>query len=95
MCELFDSCASQLQKLFKFNPRKCNSPSSFSGCIHKDKSKSLIALPTEAEHVRVFEKALIGGFSSVNTRLASDSQIFVAKDNADKHKLIFDLKIND
>ena len=36
------------------------------------KSKCLIALPTAPEHVRVFEKTLIGGFSCVNTRLAFD-----------------------
>ena len=69
LCEISESRASQLQKLFKFNPRKCNSASSFSGCVHRDKSKCLIALPTEAEHVRVFEKTLIGGFSCVKTHV--------------------------
>ena len=61
LCEIFENRSSQLQKLFKYNPRKCNSASSFSGCVHRDKIKCLIALPTEAEHVRVFEKTLIGG----------------------------------
>ena len=56
LCEIFESRASQLQKLFKFNPRKCNSASSLSGYVHRDKSKCLIALPTEAEHVRVLKK---------------------------------------
>ena len=32
------------------------SASSFSGCVHRDKSKYLIALPTDTEQVRVFEK---------------------------------------
>ena len=72
----------------------CNSASSFSGCVYRDKSKCLIALPTNAEHVRLFEKTLIGGFSCINTRLAFDSQILLPKDNDDDHKLIFDLKIN-
>ena len=54
--EIFENRSSQLQKLFKYNPRKCNSAISFSGCVHRYKSKCLIALPTEAEHVRVFEK---------------------------------------
>ena len=53
LCEIFELCSSRLQKLFKFNPRNYNSASSFSGCVH-DKSKCMIALPTEAEHVRVF-----------------------------------------
>ena len=72
----------------------CNPASSFSGCVHRDKSRCLIALPTEAEHVKVFEKTLIGGFSCVNKRLTLDSQILLLKGNVDKYKLIFDLKIN-
>ena len=95
LCEIFESCTSQLQKRFKFNPRKCNSASSFSGCVHRDKSKCFIAPPTEAEDVRVFEKTLIGDFTCVNTCLAFDSQILLPKDNIDKHKLIFYSKIND
>ena len=93
MREIFESRASQLKKLFKFNLRKCNSASSFTGCVHGEKSKCLIALPIEAEHVRVFGKTLIGGFSCVNTRLAFDSQIVFPKDNVGKNKLIFDLKL--
>ena len=54
----------------------------------------MIALPTAAEYVRVFEKILIGGFSCVNTRLAFDSQILPPKDNIDDSKLKFDLKIS-
>ena len=81
-----------MQKLFKFNPRKCNSASSFSGCVHRDKSKCLIALPTYAEHVGVFEKTLIGGFSCVSTRVAFDTQILLS--NKENEKAIFDLEIN-
>ena len=94
LCEIFNNHSLQLQKVFKHNPRKCNSASSFSSCVQRDKSKCLIILPTEAEHVRVFEKTLTGGFSCVNTRLAFDSQILLAKDNIANHSLIFDLKIN-
>ena len=43
-------------------PRKCNSASSFSGCVQREKSKCCIALPTDAEHVGLFKKKLIGGF---------------------------------
>ena len=63
LCEIFEQRSSHLQDLFKFNPKKCNFASSFSGCVHRDKSKCCIALPTDAEHVRVFEKTLIEGFS--------------------------------
>ena len=48
LCEIFEQISEHLQKLFKFNPRKCNSASSFTGCVHRDKSKCLIALPTYA-----------------------------------------------
>lgn len=56
ICEIFEQRSGHLQKLFKYNPPKCNSASSFSGCVHTDKIKCMIALPTEAEHVRVSEK---------------------------------------
>ena len=83
----------QRQKFFKYNLRKCNSASSFGGCVHRDKSKCLIVFPTEVEHVRVLEKT-IGSFSYVNIRLSFDSQILLGKDNIDNNKLLFDLKIN-
>ena len=69
--EVFEQRSEHLQKIFKYNPCKCNSANSFSGCVHRDKSKCLTALPTDAEHVRVFEKT--GGFNCVNTRLAFDT----------------------
>ena len=70
LCKIFEQRASLLQKLFKYNARKCNSASSFSGCVQRFKSKCCIALPTVAEVIRVFEKTLIGGYSCVNTRMA-------------------------
>ena len=91
-CEKFDQRSERLQKRFKYNPRKCNSASSFSGCVYRDKIKFLVVLPTDTEHVRVFEKTLIGGFSCVNTRLAFDTQILL--DENRNEKLLFDLHIN-
>ena len=91
LCEIFEQLCSHLQDLFKFNHRKCNSASSFSGCVHRNKSKCRIALPTEAEHVRVFEKTLNGGFSCVNTRLAFDTETLLDNKN---EKVIFDLYID-
>ena len=79
LCEIFEQRSAHLQKMFKFNPKKCNSASSFSGCVHKDKRKCLMALPTDTEQVKLFERTLIGGFSRVNTRLAFDSQILLPK----------------
>ena len=69
LCEIFEQRSSHLQESFKYNPRKCNSAS---GCVHSEKSKCCIALPTDTEHVRLFEKTLIGGFSCVNPRPAFD-----------------------
>ena len=83
LCEIFEQRSGHLQKLFKFNPRKCNSASSLGGCVHRDKSKCLIVLPTKAEHVRVFEKTLIGGFSCVNTRLKKEHNFDEIKDAFD------------
>ena len=90
-CEIFEQRSEHLQKLCKYNPRKCNSTSSFSGYVHRDKSKCLIALPTDAGHVRVFEKTLIGGFSCVNTRFAFDTQILLG--DIKNEKVLFDLEI--
>ena len=49
-------------------------------------------MPTDAEHVRVFEETLIGSFSCVNTRLVFDTEILL--DNNKNEKVIFDLYIN-
>lgn len=78
--------------MFKFNPRKCNSANSFGDCVHRDKTKCCTALPTNAEHVRAFEKNLIGGFSCVNTRLAFDTEILMSDYNTEK--VIFDFDID-
>ena len=37
LCKIFEHCSSHLQNLFKCNPKKYNSISSFSGCVHRDK----------------------------------------------------------
>ena len=77
LCEIFESRSTLLQKLFKYNPKKCNSASSFSGCVHRLKSKCKIVLPTNAETVRVFEKTVLGGYSCINIRMAFDTNLFL------------------
>ena len=81
---------------FPYNPPKCSSASSLSGCIHWFLSKTIIALPTKAEIVELFEKTLIGGFSCVNTNLSFDSKILLRKDEENtpnqKFKLIYKIK---
>ena len=75
--EICESRSALFQKLFKFNPKKCNSASSFSGCAHRRKSKCNIVLPTDAEIVRVFEKTAMAGYSCINTRMAFDTDILL------------------
>ena len=78
--------------MFKFNPRSCSSASWFSGCVHRNKSKCCIALLTDADFVRLFEKTLIGGFSCVKTRLAYDTNILLK--DTDKEKVLIEIHIN-
>ena len=77
LCEIFESRSALLQKLFKYNAEKCNSASSFSGCVHRLKSKCKIVLPTDAENVRIFEKIVMGGYSCINTRMAFDTDLLL------------------
>ena len=77
-----------------------------SGCIEREMSKIILALPTKYDHVEIFEEAVIGGFNCVNTRLAFDSQILLPN-LADKidlennpmnknfnYKVVYNLKMN-
>ena len=93
LCEISESCAQFLNNKFKFNPRKCNSASSFSRCVQRDKSKCIIALPTRAEHAELFQKTLIDGFSCINTRLAFDSEILLPHNKKQNLKVMYNLKI--
>ena len=77
LCEIFEQRSSLLQKLFKYNAKKCNSTSSFLGCVQRLKSKCCIALPTDAEIVTIFEKTVMGGYSCVNTRIGFDTDLFL------------------
>ena len=94
LCEIIEQRSLGLEKKFKYNPRRYNSASTFSGCVHRNKSKCFIPLPTDTEHLRVFEKMLNGGFSCVNTRLAFDTEVLTNK-NEKKKKVIFDLLIDE
>ena len=90
LCEIFEQRSVLLQELFKFNPRKCNSASSFSGYVHRNKSKCNIAIPTDAKKIRVFEQTLTGGYSCVNTRIAFDTKLFL-KDSKNE-KVLFEME---
>ena len=79
LCELIENRFQFMQDKYGFNPRKCNSASSLSGCIERQMSKVIITFPTNVEHFEIFEKTITGGFSCVNTRLAFDTAILCPK----------------
>ena len=95
-----------MQNTYGFNPRRSNSASSMSGCIEKEMSNIILALPTKYEHVEIFEETVIGGFSCVNTRLAFYFQILLPNltDKTDlenylmnknfNYKVVYNLNIN-
>ena len=60
-----------------YNPRKINSASKLSGCIQREQSKLILALPSDNNQMETFEKTLSGGFSCVNNRLSFDSEILM------------------
>ena len=51
LTEIIESCFQSMQDMYGFNPRKCNSASSMNGCIEREMSKIILALPTKYEHV--------------------------------------------
>ena len=60
-----------------YNLRITNSASKLSGCIQREQSKNILALPINNAQMEVFEKTLCGGFSSVNTRLSFNTEILM------------------
>ena len=66
-----------MQNTYGFNPGKCNSASSISGCIEREMSKTILTPTTKLEHAEIFQQTVIGIFIGVNTRLAFDSQILL------------------
>ena len=107
LTEIIESCFQAMENTYGFNPRKCNSVSSMSGCIEREISKIILALPARVEHAEIFEQTVIGGFSSVNTILAFDSQILLPslgfKDDLEhnpmnksfNYKIFYNLRRND
>ena len=45
-----------MQNAYGFNPRKCNSASSMSGCIEKEMSKVILTLPTKMNIMKFSSK---------------------------------------
>ena len=77
LCEIIENRFEKMHKKFGFNPRKCNSASTLSGCVQRNQSKVILTLPTNYEHAEIFEKTLIGGYSCVNNRIGFDTEILL------------------
>ena len=107
LTEITESHFEAMKNTYGFNPKKCNSASSMSGCIEREMSKIILALPSKYDHAEIFEETVISGFSCVNTRLAFDSQILLRnlknkddlKNNSMNenynYKVVYNLKMND
>ena len=104
LCEIIENRFQLMQEENGYNPRKCNSASTLSGCIEREMSKVITALPISNEVVDIFEKTLTGGFSCVNTRLAFDTEILLPNSNENeknnvlqkdyRYKLCFKFKLD-
>ena len=56
LCENMESRAALIHEKYEFNPTKWNSVSTISGCIQRNQSKVINALPTDRASVELFEK---------------------------------------
>ena len=63
LLEIMENRFQAMYEKSMYNPRKCNSASKLSGCIQREQSKIILALPTNNSIKEVFEKNLTGGFS--------------------------------
>ena len=51
LCKIIENRFQVMQDTYGFNPRRCISASSMSGCIEREMSKIILALPTKYDHV--------------------------------------------
>ena len=77
LLEMMENRFQSMQEKSGYNPRIINSASKLSGCIQREQTKGIFALPVNNTQVEVFEKTLCGGFSCINTRLSFDTEILM------------------
>ena len=77
LLEIIENRYETMQDKTGYNPRIINSASKLSGCIQREKSKCILALPINNTQMEIFEKTLCAGFSSVNTRLSFDTELLM------------------
>ena len=91
LLEIIENRFQTMQDKTGNNPWIMNSASKLSGCIQREKSKCILALPINNTQMEIFEKTLFGGFSSVNTRLSFDTEILMPNlTKTDYEKMNFD-----
>ena len=74
-----------------YNPRIINSASKLSGCIQREKSKCILALPTDNTQTEIFERTVCGGYSSVNNTLSFDTELLMPNfSKSDYNKISID-----
>ena len=109
LLEVIENRFQKIMEMTDYNPRIINSASKVTGCIQREKSKCILALPTDNIQMEIFEKTVFGGYSSVNNRLSFDTELLmpnVNKTDYDKNespkpfkrddlKLGYMLKLND
>ena len=81
LTETIESRFKAMQNTYGFNSRRCNSASSMSGCIEREMSKVILALPTKYEHIEIFEETVIGGNYKVVYNLKLDNEKVKKKSN--------------
>lgn len=55
-CEIFENRANFMHEIYRISGRSCNSATSLNGCIKRNKSRLIIALPTNQNIIQYFEK---------------------------------------
>ena len=105
LCEIGKNRFQFMHDWYGFNPRKCNSASTLSGCIERQMLRVIITLPTSNEVIDILEQTITGSFSSVNKRLAFDTEILLpnliqhnSEEDSQKdynYKVCYSIKIND
>ena len=76
LLEIIENRFQTMQDKTGYNPRIINSASKLSGCIQREKSKCILALPVDNTQMEIFEKTC-GGFNSVNTRLSFGTELLM------------------
>ena len=106
-CEIAENRFQFMHDQYGFKPIKCNSASTLSGCIEREMSRVIIALPTCNEAADIFEQTITRGFSLVNTTLAFDTEILppniISNNEEEKtnefkkdcnHKICYNIRLN-